>query len=374
MSLPTNTASTSTTTGALTLVGGLGVGEKINCGGRITAPTMTCTTAPVSATDVVRLADLGGSPTMTSLNLTGTTASTSTTTGNLINAGGFGNAGALYNGGVMRVTNTTASTSYTTGALTVSGGVGVSGNLHVGSSGVLVVSNTTNSTSLSTGALICSGGAAFNGNLNVNNTLNLHDSTSSIRFNNIETSKRIVMYNHASDDTTRFIGFGIASYALRIQLIDTSTNVSFRCGTGQDTEQELMRIDGHLGGNVDIYHTTESSSTSTGALVVSGGVGVAKNLNVGGKANVATAPTASNDVVRLTDIGGAVFSNTSVSGQWGQGSSGSSATVYCQKVGHMVTVSQKSLASSYTIQTTSDYLRLWQGDLPSTYRPDNWFP
>lgn len=181
------------------------------------------------------------------------------------------------------------------------------------------------------------------------------------------------MYNHASDDTTRFIGFGLAPYALRIQLMETADNVTFRCGTGQDTEQELMRINGNLtnSGGVTIYHTAASSSSSTGALVVNGGIGAAGALYVGGKANVATAPSASNDVVRLVDIGGAVFSSTTASGQWGQGGSGSAATVYCQKVGHAVTVSQKSLAASYTIQTTSDYLRLYQGDLPAIYRPDD---
>jgi hypothetical protein len=61
-----------------------------------------------------------------------TTASTSTTSGALVVSGGVGIAGAAYLGGLMRVTDTTASTDATTGALTVAGGAGIAGSLHVG--------------------------------------------------------------------------------------------------------------------------------------------------------------------------------------------------------------------------------------------------
>ncbi len=45
-----------------------------------------------------------------------TTASTSTTTGSLVNAGGFGNAGAIFAGGQIRSTSATAGIGYATGA------------------------------------------------------------------------------------------------------------------------------------------------------------------------------------------------------------------------------------------------------------------
>lgn len=69
------------------------------------------------------------SPSFASIELTGTAVSTSPTTGNLINAGGLGNAGDLWNGGIVRITNTAGSISTSTGALTVVGGVGIGESL-----------------------------------------------------------------------------------------------------------------------------------------------------------------------------------------------------------------------------------------------------
>jgi len=92
--IPT-TASTSTTTGALVVSGGVGIAGNLYAGG------------------LARLTD--------------TTASTSSITGALVVSGGVGVAGNLYADGITRLTNTTESTSATTGALVVSGGVGIGG-------------------------------------------------------------------------------------------------------------------------------------------------------------------------------------------------------------------------------------------------------
>jgi hypothetical protein len=118
-SISDGTASTSTTTGALVVTGGIGI---------------------------------GGRATINNVSITATTASSSTTTGSLIVAGGAGIAGAIYAGslqatpigGTTRSTGAfttltsnaattftagTASTTTSTGTLVVTGGVGVSGQL-----------------------------------------------------------------------------------------------------------------------------------------------------------------------------------------------------------------------------------------------------
>ena len=41
-----------------------------------------------------------------------------------------------------------------------------------------------------------------------------------------------------------------------------------------------------VGGIVEISDTTQSTTTATGALIISGGVGIAKSLNVGGNVTV----------------------------------------------------------------------------------------
>jgi hypothetical protein len=91
LTLPRTTTSTSTTSGALKVSGGVGIVENLNVGG---ATTLT------------------GAATISN-----TTASTSTTSGALVVRGGAGIAGALYAGSIQNtpVGSTTASTgSFTT--------------------------------------------------------------------------------------------------------------------------------------------------------------------------------------------------------------------------------------------------------------------
>jgi hypothetical protein len=107
-SVTDSTASTSKTTGALKVTGGVGIGGDLFA----TAATFDGVTS-----------------------VTDSTASSSKTTGALKVTGGVGVSGALYGAaatfdGVTSVTNGTASASKTTGALRVTGGVGVGGDLY----------------------------------------------------------------------------------------------------------------------------------------------------------------------------------------------------------------------------------------------------
>jgi hypothetical protein len=94
------TPSTSTTTGALVVTGGVGIGGNLYVAGniRITEPAQ----------------------------------STSTTTGALVVTGGVGIGSNLYVARNTRITDASLATSTTTGALVVTGGVGIGGNLFVG--------------------------------------------------------------------------------------------------------------------------------------------------------------------------------------------------------------------------------------------------
>jgi hypothetical protein len=52
---------------------------------------------------------------------------------------------------------------------------------------------------------------------------------------------------------------------------------------------------GDVGGNVNIQATTSSTSSTTGALIVAGGAGIAGNLHLGGNVNLnSTAGTPGN--------------------------------------------------------------------------------
>jgi len=151
--LPQTNTSSSTSTGALQVAGGVGVAENLNVGG------------------VAKVTD--------------STASSSKTTGAVIITGGLGVGGAVY-----------ADTVETTGNLTVGGDLTVTGSLNVevdsettildqltvqnasefqGTSDfqdAVTITDTTTSTSVGSGALTVDGGVGIDGNLHVGGTIN----------------------------------------------------------------------------------------------------------------------------------------------------------------------------------------------------------
>ena len=75
-------------------------------------------------------------------------------------------------------------------------------------------------------------------------------------------------------------------------------------GLSNDDHSQYCLVNGRVGDVVKIPNTTASSSSTTGALVVSGGVGISGSLNssatiTGSHMTCSSAPVNSNDVVRL---------------------------------------------------------------------------
>jgi len=161
----------------------------------------------------------------------------------------------------VKIYHTTETTSSSTGALVVTGGVGIAKDMVIG--GTITIQDTTISSSNLTGSLIVSGGIGCG---------------DKIQFPSADVKKRVVF--HDSGNNYQFYGIGMQSYELRYQVGLVSGHHSFYAGTGTASEQELMRIDGDLGKaqGVKIYHSTASTSITTGALVVTGGVGISGEL------------------------------------------------------------------------------------------------
>jgi len=197
------TPSTSSTSGALQVVGGVGIGGNINIGGNATIGGNINVNGFMN---IVKDASFNGN-----VVIYKTTPSTSSTSGALQVVGGVGIGGnvnidgnitiggnvsvngfmnivndASFNGNVV-IYKTTPSTSSTTGAFQVRGGLGIGGNLFVQSNttifgdtsfnGIVSIINTTNSTGTNStsGALQVAGGVGIGGNVNIGGNININN-------------------------------------------------------------------------------------------------------------------------------------------------------------------------------------------------------
>jgi hypothetical protein len=250
------TTSTSTTTGALKVAGGVSTQEKLNVGGVAKIWDSTAVTGKTDgALVVVGGVGISGDIHAThanledveadSVNITDTTTSTSTTTGALKVAGGVSTQEKLNVGGVTKIWDSTAVTGKTDGALVVVGGVGISGDIHATHANLedveadsVNITDTTTSTSTTTGALKVAGGVSTQEKLNVGGVTKIWDSTAVTG----KTDGALVVVG----------GVGISG-----DIHATHANL-------EDVEAD----------SVNITDTTAATNKTTGALVVAGGVGI----------------------------------------------------------------------------------------------------
>jgi len=235
-----NFGSTSTTTGALIVNRGVGVGENITLGGDLIF---------VSATGSIRAPQV---------RILGTATSTSTTTGAVTIVGGIGIGRDVVVGGNLTLN-------------TVQGTI---------TSPQIVVSGLTNSISTNTGALQVYGGVGVGGSINA----------SSIFDNNTRVISQVVA------------GVGLSGGGVGPGVILTNTGVlSLTAGTGTNVSQNTGNIvvwinptggqqtlqtvtdAGNSTTNIVYFNTSTDATSSTAAgVVIAGGLGVVKNVIVSG--------------------------------------------------------------------------------------------
>ena len=80
---------------------------------------------------------------------------------------------------------------------------------------------------------------------------------------------------------------------------DTASNLT---GTPEVTVSTLTGVAGTFSGALEVTDTTDSTSSTTGALIVSGGVGIAKSLFVGGNLSIGGTLTY-EDVTNVDSLG-----------------------------------------------------------------------
>jgi hypothetical protein len=198
--------------------------------------------------------------------------------------------------GAVTLTNATNATSKTTGALIVGGGIGVTGDIHATHANLedveadsVNVTDTTTSDSTTTGALRVAGGVSTQENLNVGGVTKVWDSTAVTG----KTDGALVVVG----------GVGISGdiHATHANLEDVeadSVNITDTTAATGKTDGALVVTGGvgisgalfgstaDLDGVVTLTDTTEATSSTTGALKAAGGVGIAKDVYVGERAYV----------------------------------------------------------------------------------------
>jgi hypothetical protein len=157
----------------------------------------------------------------------------------------------------LSVYSTTASTTTSTGALVVgngtSGGLGVGGAIYAG------------------GNLLITGTGKIGAVTAADSRFHVYESSA------VDVGNGVTIEQAGTGDAvTAFLLTGVQRWSVGI---DNSDSDKFKIGTGALGSADRLTID--TSGNLAIPASTASTSTSSGALVVSGGVGVAKELYVG---------------------------------------------------------------------------------------------
>jgi hypothetical protein len=360
LTLAGTTAATSTTTGALRVFGGAGIGGNLYVGGDINIPiasgNLIFGSSSISAGSPSIVLGRGSSGDTNTISANQGTLYGSFSTGLKIFANGAktidlvtydGGWGVTGQGIGLRVNpnrdvqlfGLSNSTSTTSGALTVVGGVGIGGGIYVGNNstftGIVLHNNSTSATSTNTGALQVWGGVGIGQNLYVGGTIygNLigYASTSTSTNNLIGGATGSLPYQ-SNISTTAFLAVGSSGQILTVtgglpawtslgalSAGNATTASNLALGTaGQVPYQTAPGVTNFYGpgtaGNVLVSNgtgapsynntltlagTTTATSTITGALQVVGGIGVGGNLYVGS----GTVPTLYTDLAGNVGIG-----------------------------------------------------------------------
>ena len=293
----TTSESTSTSTGALQVLGGVGIAKRLNVGGLVTANAgLTVNTSLLyTGTDLIFWnAARGGNTAQTgSLGL----AMVHEAGNNLV----INSAGTSGFSGGVEVRGGIGSINTSTGSFRVVGGVGISGNLNVGGlSNTITASGTNNGTNIQA---INGGFNAINADINCNNFINSNTGgltwiQGPCRFANNGDASQVEINNTNGLSVT-----GIVQLTSGIQATSTVSGALRIAGgigmTGNIFAGGTLRVG--TGGITVLATTSASSSTSTGSVRIIGGLGVSGNIFAGA---MVTAPffNASSDKRIKKDI------------------------------------------------------------------------
>lgn len=316
LTLGGSTPSSSTSTGALKVTGGVGIGQNIYVGGT---------------------ANVGGIA-----SFTNTTESTTSATGAVTVSGGLGVSKNLNVGGdltlvgqfvaskfilsgnnldtqqtTFNLANTTATTINLGGAATSIAIGSISGTTNIKNQ--VTITTSTAATNATSGALVVTGGVGISGALYVTGAINGNLTGTATSANNLTGGAAGSIPIQSASGTTAYIPIGVSGYILSVTAGNTATWVStaglsagqattssnLASGTagqvpyqsaagvtqfyGPGSEGEIVISRSTTGptyaNTLTLGGSTQATNSYTGALQVRGGVGIVKDLFVGGSGN-----------------------------------------------------------------------------------------
>jgi hypothetical protein len=301
--ITTTTNSTSTTSGAIVVAGGGGFGGDIYAADIYSNGSQVITTASIGNFGVSAVQ--AGTDTAVANLLGNVVLIWNTSTLETVTSRGATSTNAIT------IADDTQSTGTTTGALVVAGGIGIGGNIYAGEiydSGNRLLTSVTpvagaaiSITSVSTST----GTTSFT----INNT-GVSSLTGSASLGVSTSTGDITLTNLGVTDLTGTTYLGVSTSTgsvtltnLGVQTLTAGTDTAVSGSTGTitvwntSTLQSVTERGATTNQVIQITNATGASTTTDGALVVTGGVGIGQNLWVGGNANIVGRTTFSNEVV-----------------------------------------------------------------------------
>jgi len=280
--------SSSTSTGALVVIGGAGISGAVFTGSNATHAGNVNLTATNSALTTNQTTGYVFNESATTVNAFG-----AATTLNIGNASGITSIlGVTTHGGNLVAASTTASTSSSTGALVVRGGTGVSGDLYIG------------------------GQAVVNGNVTIGGNLSVTGQSVSIGASTLSVNDPVINLNTPSDltpltvTTTSDIGLkfhyysGSDRHAFVGRAVDTGYLEWY--ADGNDTANVFTgTVYGTVkSGAIILANTTAATGANTGVLQVWGGGSITGAMYAGTSYDNGNRVITSVTITAGTDLSG----------------------------------------------------------------------
>jgi hypothetical protein len=274
------TTSTSTTTGALVVAGGAGVAGNLFTGGNLVVGTAPFNNIGLTGTPgiVVAAGYMMTTPSGSDLMWTRRQAAGLFQT-QTFNGSNTGTLALQPYGGQLTVGLNSTTTSYT---LDVAGTANVSSNITIG--GNIASNSTTVSTSTTTGALVVAGGAGIAGNIYTGGNVYM----SSANVGATSNSARLgwtdnYFYRHQVYNGAYYQG-NFLSINSGTLYIESGALFAVRGSILNDAGDKKVLINSVS--QLSVANTLASTSTTTGALLVAGGAGVAGALYIANTGDV----------------------------------------------------------------------------------------